>query len=275
MELSDGIMVARGDLGVEMNPWDVPVVQKRIVETCKVRGKPVVIATQMMESMIENPTPTRAEASDCATAIYESTDAVMLSAESAVGKWPVESVTMQQSVINKVETDDAFRTSLDRFAMTLDVHATTDSTTDTTLAITLATRQVADISKSKAIVCFSSSGGTVLRIAKLRPTVPIVAVCEQVELARQLALVWGVYPIVVEKHVGEFNVANEIRKVCKILSSSGFVDPEHDLLTVTGGLPFGTPGTTNIIRVCSAKGPEYWFDNKNPGKMKQYAGEQP
>jgi pyruvate kinase len=101
---SDGIMVARGDLGVEMNPWDVPVIQKQIVETCKLLGKPCVIATQMMESMIENPTPTRAEASDCATAIFDSADAVMLSAESAAGKYPVESVTMQQLIINKVRT---------------------------------------------------------------------------------------------------------------------------------------------------------------------------
>lgn len=140
VELSDGIMVARGDLGVEMNPWDVPVIQKRITETCKMLGRPVVIATQMMESMIENPTPTRAEASDCATAIYDSSDAVMLSAESAAGKYPVESVTMQQQIINKVETDDAFRLSLDRFAQ--EINLLIDGTDATTTAITMAARQV-------------------------------------------------------------------------------------------------------------------------------------
>jgi pyruvate kinase len=132
-------MVARGDLGVEMNPWDVPVIQKRIVETCKIIGKPVVIATQMMESMIENPTPTRAEASDCATAIYDSSDAVMLSAESAAGKYPVEAVFMQQSIINKVELDEAYKLSLDRFAQDVKLLRTKDATTT---AITMAARQV-------------------------------------------------------------------------------------------------------------------------------------
>ena len=117
VRLSDGIMVARGDLGVEMNPWDVPIIQKQIVDSCKFNGKPCVIATQMMESMIENPTPTRAEASDCATAIFDSSDAVMLSAESAAGRYPIESVTMQQLIINRIEGDSAFRGNLDRFAI--------------------------------------------------------------------------------------------------------------------------------------------------------------
>ena len=132
-------MVARGDLGVEMNPWDVPVIQKRIVETCKLLGKPVVIATQMMESMIENPTPTRAEASDCATAIFDSSDAVMLSAESAAGKYPIESVTMQQLIINKVEEDEVYKASLDRFASSSGIRRESDATT---VAIVNAARQV-------------------------------------------------------------------------------------------------------------------------------------
>ena len=271
MDLSDGIMVARGDLGVEMNPWDVPVIQKRIIESCKLLGKPVVIATQMMESMIENPSPTRAEASDCATAIYDSSDAVMLSAESAIGKWPVESVAMQQAVINKVETDENFRMTLDRFASAFNPIQTQDSISS---AITIATRQVADISRSAAIVCFTSKGTSVLRMAKLRPKVPIIAVCEEIQLARQLALVWGVYPIIVDRHIGEFNVANEIRKVCSILCTTGFVDAEKDLLTITGGLPWGSPGVTNIIRVCSAKGPDYWYEGNNTGKIKQYPSNQ-
>lgn len=263
--LSDGVMVARGDLGVEMNPWDVPVLQKRIVETCKLLGKPVVIATQMMESMIENPTPTRAEASDCATAIYESCDAVMLSAESAAGKWPIESVTMQQRIINRVETDEAFRTSLDRFALEVDL---LDSADATSAAITLAARQVADVSQSKAIVAFTASGNTALRMAKLRPKVPVVAVCEDIRIARQLALVWGVYPVLIEKHVGEFIVNDAIRKACKVIVDNGFADPRTDLLTVTIGLPWGTPGTTNIIRVCAAAGPDFWTDQT--GVMREY-----
>jgi pyruvate kinase len=257
VELSDGIMVARGDLGVEMNPWDVPVLQKRIVETCKLLGRPVVIATQMMESMIEQPTPTRAEASDCATAIYDSCDAVMLSAESAAGKYPIEAVTMQQLVINKVETDATFQTSLDRYAQELDIFSGKDCTST---AITLAARQVADISKSKAIVAFTSSGNTAMRVARTRPKVPIIAACEDLKLARYLALVWGVYPVLIDKHVGEFVVNDALRKACKVLVEHGFADPATDLLTVTMGLPWGTPGTTNIIRVCSAAGPEYWSD---------------
>lgn len=139
VELSDGIMVARGDLGVEMSPWDVPVLQRRIVETCKALGRPVVIATQMMESMVDRPTPTRAEASDCATAIFDSSDAVMLSGESANGRYPVEAVHMQQQIIATVEADAAYQRGLDRFALESDLMARDDPLT---VAITLAARQV-------------------------------------------------------------------------------------------------------------------------------------
>ena len=131
------------------------VIQKRITETSKIYGKPCVIATQMMESMIENPTPTRAEASDCAVAVFDSADAVMLSAESAAGKYPIESVTMQQLIINKVESDEVYRDNLDRFAQETTVRLSTDAINT---AITLAARQTADISKSKVIVAFTSSG---------------------------------------------------------------------------------------------------------------------
>jgi pyruvate kinase len=256
VDLSDGIMVARGDLGVEMNPWDVPVIQKRIVETCKVLGKPVVVATQMLESMIDNPTPTRAEASDCATAIFDSADAVMLSAESAAGKYPIESVTMQQLIINKVETDEVYRDGLDKFAQDRSMRMSKDATTT---AITMAARQVADISNSKCILAFTSSGGTVLRVAKIRPNVPILAACYNIHTARQLALCWGVYPIVIEKPKAEFNLRDEVEKACSIIRGKG-ICTEKDFITVTAGLPFGIPGTTNVIRVISAKGPYYWFD---------------
>ena len=269
VELSDGIMVARGDLGVEMNPWDVPVLQKRIVESCKEAGRPVVIATQMMESMIENPTPTRAEASDCATAIYDSSDAVMLSAESAAGMYPVESVSMQQFIINKVEGDAVFRDSLDRFAH--EASTLRRSKDVITTAITMACRQVADISNSKAIIVFTSSGGTVMRAAKLRPKVPIIAACYNIAVARQLALVWGVYPIVLSKPeagVG-FDLITEVAKVCKIACEKGFANPETDLFTVTAGLPFGNVGASkNYLRVISAAGPGFWFDGTGSNKGK-------
>jgi pyruvate kinase len=268
VDLSDGIMVARGDLGVEMNPWDVPVIQKRIIETCKLLGKPVVVATQMLESMIDNPTPTRAEASDVATAIFDSADAVMLSAESAAGRFPVESVTMQQNIINKVEQDEAYCENLDRFAQESTIRRYKDATTT---AITLAARQVADISKSKAIVAFTTGGGTALRMAKVRPKVPIIAATYRKEIARQLALAWGLYPIVLTSPSGgEFSVRDELLKVCSEVCDQGFADPKSDLLTVTCGLPFGTPGTTNVIRVSSAKGPDYWFDETGEGDVKLY-----
>lgn len=267
VELADGIMVARGDLGVEMNPWDVPVIQKRIVETCKLMGKPVVVATQMLESMIENPTPTRAEASDCATAIFDSADAVMLSAESAAGKFPVESVTMQQLIINKVETNDNYRDSLRRFAQESALRQYRDATTT---AITLAARQVADISKSKVILAFTESGGTAIRMSKVRPNVPIIAACYNIRVARFLALAWGVYPILLSRQTKEFNIREEIVNACEKIVQHGFADPNTDLITVTAGMPFGIPGTTNVLRVISAAGPDYWFDDKIPGAVKNY-----
>ena len=257
----DGIMVARGDLGVEMNPWDVPLIQKRIVETCKIFGKPVVIATQMMESMIESPTPTRAEASDCANAIFDASDAIMLSAESAAGKFPVESVTMQQLIINKVETDESYSNSLDKYAQDTSLRNSKDASTT---AITMAARTVSDISKSKAILAFTASGGTVLRVSKLRPKVPILAIWYAVshttprlppltcgtsynwETARQLAIVWGVYPIVIPLPKNIFSFRKELSIACEYVCAKGYADAEKDLLTVTAGLPFGVPGTLTL-----------------------------
>ena len=271
VDLADGIMVARGDLGVEMNPWDVPVIQKRITDSCKRRGKPCVIATQMLESMIENPTPTRAEASDCATAIFDSADAVMLSAESAAGKYPVESVTMQHRIIDKVETDENYRANLDRF-VSQDCFANAHDVTD--IAITLAARQVADVSGSKAIISFTTSGHTALRVSMLRPHVPVIAACYDIETARSLALAWGVYPIVIDRPASNkaFNLRDELEKVCKKVVAKGYADPEKDLLTTTAGLPFGLTGTTNGLRVISAKGPDYWRDRNN--ELHLYTGDE-
>lgn len=260
VELSDGIMVARGDLGVEMNPWDVPVIQKRILKACQTSGKPCVIATQMMESMIENPTPTRAEASDCGTAIFDTADAVMLSAESAAGKYPVESVTMQQLIINKIEGDATYQKEL---AMAYTPDGLQMDSKDPTVAITMAARQVADISASKALICFTSSGGTAIRAARFRPSVPIIAACYNKEVARQLALVWGVYPIVVDPPTtGNFDLVSEVKKICKLVCEKGYADASKDVVTITAGLPFGTAGVCNYLRVTAAAGPDYWFDIK-------------
>lgn len=187
--LSDGIMVARGDLGVEMRPEDVPVIQKQIIEKCRKYGRPVVVATQMLESMIESPTPTRAEASDVATAIYDGADAIMLSAESAAGKFPVESVMMQQRVILRVEEDKAYRKNLARNNPSRLEKSATD-------AITNAAREIAATIGAAALVVFTARGTTVLRASMGRPGVPILAITPDITTARALALTWGTSHVV-------------------------------------------------------------------------------
>mmetsp|Transcript_24583 Transcript_24583/g.46203 ORF Transcript_24583/g.46203 Transcript_24583/m.46203 type:complete len:581 (-) Transcript_24583:73-1815(-) len=248
IDLCDGIMVARGDLGVECPPEDVPILQKQIINACKDVGKPVVVATQMLESMIESPTPTRAEASDVATAIFDGADAIMLSAESAAGDFPVESVEMQQRIINRVEADSDYVNQLDP--------ASGPPSTDATDAITLAARQVANSIDAKSLVCFTLRGSTVLRASKGRPSVPILAITPFKNTARQLALSWGVYAAVTETEDDEFSTV--LRNACRAALQKGLVTSPDDLLVVTAGLPFGTPGAANVIRVVPAAGPECW-----------------
>jgi pyruvate kinase len=270
VKLCDGIMVARGDLGVECAPEDVPLLQKEIIDTSRFFGKPVVVATQMLESMIESPTPTRAEASDVATAIYDGADAIMLSAESAAGKFPEESVAMQQRIINRVEGDPHYRNVL----------SNTQPAPDNTPAdaIISAARQISNTIFAKSIVCFSLRGSTVLRAAKGRPGVPILAISPFKETARQLAMSWGVYPElpqtgtyfsnvveeemfdyetpVVEEATDDFDLV--LRNACRAALKKGLVSDPTDLLVVTAGIPFGTPGAANVIRVVPAAGPSCW-----------------
>lgn len=271
VEICDGIMVARGDLGVECAPEDVPLLQKQIIDTCREYGKPVVVATQMLESMIENPTPTRAEASDVATAIYDGADAIMLSAESAAGKYPEESVAMQQRIINRVEGDRHYASYLAQFNPT-----TQPSTTD---AIISAAKHTAQTIASKAIVSFTVSGSTVLKMSKTRPRVPILAISPFRETARQLSLSWGVYPdlpkvgsfglhtvdeenmfdaenALVEGPLDDFDLV--LRNACRAALKKGLVSQPTDLLVVTAGIPFGTQGVANVIRVVNAAGPSCW-----------------
>jgi len=269
VKLCDGIMVARGDLGVECPPEDVPLLQKQIIDTSRSHGKPVVVATQMLESMIETPTPTRAEASDVATAIYDGADAIMLSAESAAGKYPEESVAMQQRIINRVEADDHYRNALSQ-----NQPAAGNTPAD---AIISAAKQIADTISAKSIVCYSLRGSTVLRAAKGRPGVPILAISPYKETARQLALSWGVYPDlpklgtyslvegetfdfenpVIEGQAGDdFDLV--LRNGCRAALRKGLVTDPDDLLIVTAGIPFGTPGAANVIRVVPAAGPSCW-----------------
>eukprot|EP00569_Conticribra_weissflogii_P003341 CAMPEP_0171329956 /NCGR_PEP_ID=MMETSP0878-20121228/1671_1 /TAXON_ID=67004 /ORGANISM="Thalassiosira weissflogii, Strain CCMP1336" /LENGTH=595 /DNA_ID=CAMNT_0011830133 /DNA_START=276 /DNA_END=2063 /DNA_ORIENTATION=+ len=270
VDLCDGIMVARGDLGVECAPEDVPLLQKQIIDTCRRAGKPVVVATQMLESMIESPTPTRAEASDVATAIYDGADAIMLSAESAAGKFPEESVAMQQRIINRVESDPHYHKYLDQLSM-----SKKDTATD---AITTAARQIAQTVKAKAIVCFTLQGSTVLRAAQERATVPVLGITPFKETARQLVMSWGVYPDLprsgsfgfsaddedffnyenpaVDEQADDFDMV--LKNACRAALRKGLVSDPNDLLVVTAGIPFGTPGAANIIRLLPAAGPSCW-----------------
>lgn len=270
VEKCEGIMVARGDLGVECAPEDVPLLQKEIIDNCRKLAKPVVVATQMLESMIESPTPTRAEASDVATAIYDGADAIMLSAESAAGKFPEESVAMQQRIINRVEGDSHYRRYIDQLTSKKKTPAD---------AITSAARQIAQTTNAKGIVCFTLGGSTVLRASQERPTVPVLAITPFKETARQLAMSWGVYPdlprsgsfgFTVDEDDFSANVSNPtvdeddadfdiiMKNACRAALRKGLVSDPNDLLVVTAGLPFGTPGAANIIRVLPAAGPQCW-----------------
>ncbi len=237
IDLSDGVMVARGDLGVEVPPEDVPGIQRRIVRGCRRAGKPVIVATQMLESMINAPTPTRAEASDVATAIYDGADAVMLSAETAAGQYPLESVQMMDRIIKRVEKDQIYREF--REAERRAPEATAAD------AITAAARQVADTISAAAIVTFSTTGSTTVRAARERPIVPILALTPRLDTARRSSLIWGVHSVETEDC---HNFGEMVAKAIHAAKTEGFANP-GDPLVITAGVPFGTPGATNILRI--------------------------
>lgn len=237
VHLSDAIMVARGDLGVEMPPEEVPSIQKRIVRSCRKAGKPVVVATQMLDSMVKSPTPTRAEASDVATAIYDGADAVMLSAESASGEYPVESVAMMDRIITHVEQDPFYRTAQDASLPRLE--ATTSD------AITAAARQVAHTLKAAAIVTFTTTGITTLRAARERPEAPILAITPSLKTVRKLTLVWGVHSVQ-SREVKSFSEV--VTDACVVAEQTEFAK-RGDLIIVTAGVPFQVAGSTNILRI--------------------------
>lgn len=237
LEVSDGIMVARGDLGVELPVSQVPPIQKRLVRRCRSVGKPVIVATQMMESMITAPLPTRAEVSDVAAAIYEGADAVMLSAESAAGAYPVEAVRTMNNVAEEVELDPTFRQILEA--------SRTASRTSVAEAITVAAREVAETTDIKAICCFTHSGTTALLAARERPQVPILALTPLVNTARKLTLVWGLH-CVQTSEVGRFKMA--VVSAARAARNYGFAQ-DTDMIVVTAGVPFNQPGSTNILRV--------------------------
>ncbi len=235
--LSDSVMVARGDLGVEMPLEQVPVLQKRIVRSCRKQGKPVVVATQMLDSMIKSPVPTRAEASDVATAIYDGVDAVMLSAETAAGMFPERSVATMHRIICQVESDPFY---LD--LMTAGHLAPEHSSP---AAITVAARQIAHTLNAAAIVTFTSSGSTTLRAAQERPDVPILCITPSINAGRRLGLVWGVRAL-----VGDFiHSVDDIGDVAVRAAQRCGIGKDGQALVITAGMPFGKVGSTNMVRV--------------------------
>jgi pyruvate kinase len=237
IDLADALMVARGDLGVEMPPEDVPSVQKQIIRACRVAGKPVIVATQMLESMITAPTPTRAEASDVATAVYEGADAVMLSAETAAGKYPVEAAAMMDRIARRVHEDPLYFSELDAGRMAPE-HTNRD-------AISAAACQVADTIGAAAIVSFTSSGATALRAARERPSAPILALTPNLATARRLALLWGAHCV----HLADIKNFNDmVQKAVRTAHREG-VAKAGERVVITAGVPFGTPGSTNVLRI--------------------------
>ena len=243
LAVSDGIMVARGDLGVELPVQNVPPIQKRLVRRCRAAAKPVIVATQMLESMIESPMPTRAEVSDVATAIYEGADAIMLSAESAAGQYPIQAVATMDNVAGEVENDPTYREIIDSSRKV--AH---NSVAD---GIVAAAREIAETTNVKAICCFSQSGTTASLVARERPRVPILALTSIQDTARRLCLTWGTN-CVVTGEVDRFKMA--VVAAARAAREQGLAT-EADMIVVTAGVPFNTPGSTNILRVapCSER----------------------
>ena len=249
--LADGVMVARGDLGVELPPEDVPPLQNRIVATARQYGKPVVVATQMLESMITSPTPTRAEVSDVATAIYEGADAVMLSAESASGEYPLEAVTMMDRIATSVELDPIYSSR---------IHFTETKLEPTTAdAIAGSARQIASTISAAAMGCYTSSGSTARRIARERPSVPIMAMSASMTNTRRMGLIWGVYAV----HTRDVSSFEEMVEKGKRMALRHKLATGGDRLVLMAGVPFGVSGSTNVVHVVRLVGDE--LERYSPG----------
>ncbi len=237
VRLSDAVMVARGDLGVELPPEEVPLAQKRIVRVARQSGKPVVVATQMLESMITAPQPTRAEASDVATAVFDGADAVMLSAETAAGQFPAEAVNIMDRIVARVEQDAGWRGIIDASRP-----APEPSSAD---AIAAASQQVAHTIGARAIVAFTASGATALRVARGRPDCPVLGLTPHLGTARKLAVAWGVHAVVTPEVV---SLTETVRRASQIAVEEGFAAGGEEIVVIAG-IPFGQSGTTNTLRV--------------------------
>jgi len=237
VELADAIMIARGDLGVEVAPEEVPGHQKDIIRACRLAGKPVVVATQMLDSMVQSPAPTRAEASDVATAVYDGADAVMLSAETAAGHYPLEAVTFMNRIIQRTERDTFYRPIVEA------LHPQPEATAPD--AISAAAAQVAATIAAAAIVNYTTSGSTAMRSARERPRVPILVLTSKLDTARRLTLLWGAHAV---NTADVDNFQDMVAKACKIAVDEEFAG-KGEKLVITAGVPFGTPGATNVLRI--------------------------
>lgn len=238
IDLADGVMLARGDLGVEIPPEEVPVVQKKVVRAVRLAGKPIVVATQMLESMIENATPTRAEASDVATAVFDGADAVMLSAETAAGQYPLEAVQIMDRICQRVEKDEFYRSLIEASHP----DALNNDASD---AISIAADQVAHTVRAACIVTYTTSGSTALRAVRQRPAIKIMCLTQNLSTARRLALSYGVHAVEVEE-ISTFGEAVSLAQ--KRVREEGLGQKDQRFV-MTAGVPFGTPGSTNILRV--------------------------
>ena len=244
LELADAVMVARGDLGVELPPEEVPPLQKRIVEGARRLGRPVVVATQMLESMITSPSPTRAEVSDVATAVYDGADAIMLSAESASGKFPAEAVAMMNRIATSVEADPSHSARV-HFTETLPDPTTND-------AIAEAANNIVKTVGASAIVCFTFSGSTARRVARERPNVPLLTLTPSQKTARRLGLLWGAHAV----HTRDVTSFEEMVAKAKRMALRHGVAKGGERVVITAGVPFGTPGSTNVIHIVRLIGDE-------------------
>jgi pyruvate kinase len=253
MALADAVMVARGDLGVELPPEQVPPLQKKIVACAREFGKPVIVATQMLESMVNSPTPTRAEVSDVATAIYDGADAVMLSAESATGDYPVEAVAMMDRIATSAERDPSYQARI-HFTQTRLEPTTAD-------ALAGSARQIASTISATAMVCYTSSGSTARRIARERPPVPLLAMSASLHTARRMGLLWGVHAV----HTRDVASFEEMVEKAKRMALRHQLAKGGDRVIIMAGIPFGTAGSTNVIHVVRLSGDE--LERYTAGKL--------
>jgi pyruvate kinase len=240
LDYCDGVMVARGDLGVELEPEDVPVAQKQILRAARRRGVPVIVAAQMLDSMVASPTPARAEASDVANAVYEGADALMLSAESAAGQYPVEAVAMMARIMDRVESDPMWPSLMDA------EHA--EAGNDNVDALSAAAKRAADAIRPGCLVAWTSGGATARRLSRERPLQPVLAITSDMHVARKLALGWGLEPRVLDQ---PNNLDEMSDRAGKLAVSLGLAQPGQRLVIVAG-VPFGTPGSANLLRLAYA-----------------------